>query len=194
MDTLVSVKKPDYSAMPLADLDVSDPRMFQFDYWQGLFARLREQSPVHYQSDSPAGPFWSVTRYEDNGQGRGAQNARYLKGTTLIPIEGDAADRATALVEELQLGEEGLSDTERAKRIYDDVLDKMVYDKKEPGYGMGDFIRSIEVCKGNCTDFHARFMGVGRKAGLPVRFTMGIPLKAGKNTYNSYQPFHALKR
>ncbi len=65
MDTLVSVKTPDYSAMPLADLDVSDPRMFQFDYWQGLFARLREQSPVHYQSDSPAGPFWSVTRYED---------------------------------------------------------------------------------------------------------------------------------
>ena len=65
MDTLVSVKTPDYSAMPLADLDVSDPRMFQFDYWQGLFARLREQSPVHYQSDSPAGPFWSITRYED---------------------------------------------------------------------------------------------------------------------------------
>lgn len=56
---------PDYNTLPLSDLDVSDPRMFQFDYWQGLFARLREESPVYFQSDSPAGPFWSVSRYED---------------------------------------------------------------------------------------------------------------------------------
>ena len=56
---------PDYRAMPLEDLDVSDPRMFQYDYWHELFARLREECPIHYQPDSPAGPFWSVTRYED---------------------------------------------------------------------------------------------------------------------------------
>jgi len=56
---------PDYRALPLAEIDVSDPRMFQFDYWHGLFARLREDSPVHYQPESPAGPFWSVSRYED---------------------------------------------------------------------------------------------------------------------------------
>ena len=56
---------PDYRAMPLEDLDVSDPRMFQYDYWHELFARLRKECPIHYQPDSPAGPFWSVTRYED---------------------------------------------------------------------------------------------------------------------------------
>jgi len=56
---------PDYSALPLSDLDISDPRMFQFDYWHGLFARLRAEAPVHFQPSSPAGPFWSVTRYED---------------------------------------------------------------------------------------------------------------------------------
>ena len=65
MDVQVAPEVPDYSAIPLSDLDIADPRMFQFDYWHGLFARLREQSPVHYQSDSPAGPFWSVSRYED---------------------------------------------------------------------------------------------------------------------------------
>jgi len=58
-------KAPDYSALPLSDLDISDPRMFQFDYWHSLFARLRAESPVHFQPNSPAGPFWSVTRYED---------------------------------------------------------------------------------------------------------------------------------
>ena len=56
---------PDYASLPLTDLDVSDPRMFQFDYWQPLFARLRQEAPVFYQSESPAGPFWSITRYED---------------------------------------------------------------------------------------------------------------------------------
>ncbi|MHC5019025.1 MAG: transglutaminase-like domain-containing protein [Planctomycetota bacterium] len=146
---------------------------------------------MYVEIDNPTGGVkleWTatVTRYQDNGQGRGAQNERYLKGTHLIPIETEAADHAANLVAELKLNEEGLSEAERARRIYDDVLDTMEYNKKVPGYGAGDFIRSIEVCKGNCTDFHARFMGVGRKAGIPVRFTMGIPLKAGKNEYNSY--------
>ena len=28
-----AVSTPDYRAMPVEDLDVSDPRMFQYDYW-----------------------------------------------------------------------------------------------------------------------------------------------------------------
>jgi len=65
MNMPATVEVPDYRALSLAEIDVSDPRMFQFDYWHGLFARLREDSPVHYQPESPAGPFWSVSRYED---------------------------------------------------------------------------------------------------------------------------------
>lgn len=65
MNVPADVIKPDYRGMPLEDLDISDPRMFQHDYWHDLFARLRAESPVHFQPDSPAGPFWSVTRYED---------------------------------------------------------------------------------------------------------------------------------
>ena len=42
---------------PLQDLDVSDPRRFEQDCWQPLFKRLREESPVHFQAESPAGPF-----------------------------------------------------------------------------------------------------------------------------------------
>ena len=53
------------ASTPLTDLDVSDPLRFENDCWQPLFKRLREESPVHYQADSPAGPFWSITRFED---------------------------------------------------------------------------------------------------------------------------------
>jgi cytochrome P450 len=56
---------PDPLTTPLDQLDVSDPRRFEQDNWQALFARLREESPVHYQKDSPAGDFWSITRFED---------------------------------------------------------------------------------------------------------------------------------
>ena len=65
MNAPVVVSKPDYRGIDITELDVSDPRMFQHDYWHDLFARLREESPVHFQPESPAGPFWSVTRYED---------------------------------------------------------------------------------------------------------------------------------
>jgi len=65
MNAPVVVSKPDYRGKDITELDVSDPRMFQHDYWHDLFARLREESPVHFQPESPAGPFWSVTRYED---------------------------------------------------------------------------------------------------------------------------------
>ena len=53
---------PDYLGIPLKDLDVSDPRMFQYDHRLDLFARLRKECPIHSQPDSPAGPFWSFTR------------------------------------------------------------------------------------------------------------------------------------
>jgi cytochrome P450 len=50
---------------PLENIDVSDPRLLEQDAWRPYFARLREEDPVHYQADSPFGPFWSVTRFED---------------------------------------------------------------------------------------------------------------------------------
>src|SRR6202790_1603180 len=46
-------------------LDVSDPKLYQDDIWQPLFARLRRDDPVHYCEASPFGPYWSITRYDD---------------------------------------------------------------------------------------------------------------------------------
>ncbi len=51
--------------MPLGELDVSDPRLYQQDIWQPYFARLRRDDPVHYTPDSPYGPYWAVTKYQN---------------------------------------------------------------------------------------------------------------------------------
>src|ERR1700761_5499213 len=51
--------------IPLDQIDVSDPRLFQDDVWPDWFARLRRDDPVHYTAESLFGPYWSVTRYKD---------------------------------------------------------------------------------------------------------------------------------
>ena len=52
------------NSIPLDKLDVSDPKIFQNDCWQPYFARLREESPVHYLANSVNGSFWSVTNHQ----------------------------------------------------------------------------------------------------------------------------------
>lgn len=49
----------------LASIDVSDPHLYQDDNWRPLFEQLRHDDPVHYCENSPFGPYWSVTRYDD---------------------------------------------------------------------------------------------------------------------------------
>ncbi len=55
----------DVGAIPLDQIDVSDPQIYADDAWRPYFDRLRREAPVHYAKDSPYGPYWSVTRYKD---------------------------------------------------------------------------------------------------------------------------------
>jgi cytochrome P450 len=52
-------------ALPLDQLDPSDPRLYYDDVWQPYFERLRREAPVHRVQDSPYGPYWAVTKYRD---------------------------------------------------------------------------------------------------------------------------------
>ncbi len=63
--TFVEAKVPDVESLALDEIDVSNPFLFRQNQWQAYFKRLRDEAPVHYQKNSPFGPFWSVTRYED---------------------------------------------------------------------------------------------------------------------------------
>lgn len=56
---------PDTSAIPLRQVDVSDPALYRDDSWHGIFRRLRREAPVHFCPESAYGPYWSVTRYDD---------------------------------------------------------------------------------------------------------------------------------
>jgi len=52
-------------ATPLADFHPGAPRLFQTDTLWPWFERLRKEAPVHYCTNAPIEPYWSVTRYHD---------------------------------------------------------------------------------------------------------------------------------
>ncbi len=100
----------------------------------------------------------------------------YLKANRLIPV----ADRFAKLARSRTTG---LNDPLRSGRaLYDLVLDRMSYDKIEPGWGRGDALRACEVGKGNCTDFHSLFIALARSIDIPARFWIGFPLPADRGT------------
>ena len=51
--------------MPIEDIDVGNPLLFQDDIWPPYFARLRRDDSVHFTDSAMFGPFWSVTKYKD---------------------------------------------------------------------------------------------------------------------------------
>lgn len=53
------------AAIPIEQIDVSRPSLFQKDTIGLFFDRLRKEAPVHYCRESNVGPYWSVTRFDD---------------------------------------------------------------------------------------------------------------------------------
>ena len=54
-------------AMPLADIDPSDPELFRTDTMWPYFERLRKEDPVHWSvsPEEDIGGYWSVTKFND---------------------------------------------------------------------------------------------------------------------------------
>ena len=100
--------------------------------------------------------------------------ATYLVPNRLVPN----SRRVKELSDRLAAGKTDA--TEKARAIYEYLVDNGTYDKTAPGWGKGDSERFCDVKKGNCTDFHSAFMALARAQGIPVRFFIGFPLKADK--------------
>ena len=50
---------------PLAEFHPGAPRLFRDDTLWPYFERLRREAPVHYCTNAPIEPYWSVTKYND---------------------------------------------------------------------------------------------------------------------------------
>lgn len=51
--------------MPLEEIDLAHPGIWEAGEYLPFLARLRRDAPVHFCASSAVGPYWSVTRYHD---------------------------------------------------------------------------------------------------------------------------------
>lgn len=121
-----------------------------------------------------------------------AELARYLHPDRLVPIDGQI--RAWAR----QVAQQANAHTylEIARAIYNHVVSTVKYDKTGQGWGRGDIYYACEERRGNCTDFHAIFIGYARALGIPARFAIGFPLPADRGEgkiagYHCWAEFYA---
>ena len=84
---------------------------------------------------------------------------------------------------------------EVARAIYDYAVTNMSYNKDGTGWGNGDIYWACDSKRGNCTDFHAMFIGFNRALGVPARFEMGFPIPPDRGEgeiggYHCWAQFH----
>ncbi len=101
---------------------------------------------------------------------------RFLMPDSLVPIKGIVKKEAKEVVKT-----DNISEFDKAKLLYNHVVDTMVYDKKSTtGWGRGDVLYACDARTGNCTDFHSLFIGLSRAEKIPSRFVIGFPIPENK--------------
>ena len=118
--------------------------------------------------------------------------SRWLKPDRLVPIDGQISTWAHEVVEAAHAA----TDLEMARAIYNHVVSTVKYDKTGKGWGRGDIYYACDARRGNCTDFHAIFIGYARAVGIPARFAIGFPLPADRGAgkiggYHCWAEFYA---
>jgi transglutaminase-like putative cysteine protease len=125
---------------------------------------------------------------EDSGN----ENLRWLKPDRLVPLDDQIRSWAREVVDAAH----ATTDLEKARAIYDHVVSTVKYDKSGKGWGRGDIYYACEKRRGNCTDFHAIFIGYARAVGIPARFAIGFPVPADRGSgqiagYHCWAEFYA---
>jgi transglutaminase-like putative cysteine protease len=112
-----------------------------------------------------------------------AERALYTQSTELIPIDGIV--RATS--DKIIADANAASDLEKARAIYDWIVDNTFRDAKVRGCGIGDIAAMLKTGNlgGKCADINALYVGLARAAGLPARDLYGIRVAPSKFGYQS---------
>ncbi|MGE4046363.1 MAG: transglutaminase-like domain-containing protein, partial [Acetobacteraceae bacterium] len=99
-----------------------------------------------------------------------ADRRLWTAGTESMPIGGIVRQTAERITDGRR------TPRERARAIYDWVVDTTWRDPEVAGCGTGDFVRMLETGNfgGKCADINSLFVGLARAAGLPAREVYGI--------------------
>ncbi|HEY7141736.1 MAG TPA: transglutaminase-like domain-containing protein [Methylomirabilota bacterium] len=95
---------------------------------------------------------------------------RYLEASELIPTDGIVEATAREITKTAK------SDGEKARALYEWIVDNTFRDPKVKGCGLGDIQTMLETKNlgGKCADLNALFVGFARSVGIPARDVYGV--------------------
>jgi transglutaminase-like putative cysteine protease len=105
----------------------------------------------------------------------------FLRSTKLLPTDGIVKETATAITSGSK------TDVEKARAIYEWIVENTFRDPKTRGCGLGDirFMLESRDLGGKCADLNALYVGLARAAGLPARDAYGIRVATSELGYKS---------
>jgi transglutaminase-like putative cysteine protease len=105
----------------------------------------------------------------------------FTSATDLIPTSGIVKETSDKVVAGAG------SDVDRARRLYEWIVDNTQRDPKVRGCGVGDIAAMLRSgnLSGKCADLNTLFVGLARAAGLPARDVYGLRVAPSKFGYKS---------
>lgn len=113
-----------------------------------------------------------------------AERKLFTSATELIPTDGLVAETAAKITAG------ATSDLDKARRIYEWVVENTFRDPKTKGCGLGDVGTLLQSGNlgGKCADLNALYVGLARASGLPARDVYGLRIAASQFGYKSLGP------
>ena len=104
---------------------------------------------------------------------------RFVRPTKLLPTDGIVKVTATKITSGAK------TDVEKARAIYEWIVENTFRDPKTRGCGVGDirFMLESRDLGGKCADLNALYVGLARAAGLPARDVYGIRVAKSEMGY-----------
>lgn len=170
--------------------------------WQGNAAAMQElRDPVYgarmlaaqWAADEPAPVIEVVSRFATRDRavdlaqpGKVAPlepSARmlYTRATEMLPTDGIVRKTALEIVKGAK------TDLDKARALYEWVVDNTQRNPKTRGCGLGDIRGMLETgnLSGKCADLNALYVGLARSVGLPARDVYGVRVADSKFGYKS---------
>lgn len=105
----------------------------------------------------------------------------YTQPTKMLPTDGLVKTTA------LEIAKSARTDLDKARAIYEWIVDNTQRNPKTRGCGTGDIRAMLETgdLSGKCADLNALYVGLARAVGLPARDVYGIRVADSKYGYAS---------
>jgi transglutaminase-like putative cysteine protease len=105
----------------------------------------------------------------------------FLQPSSFVPTDGIVKETAT------QATKGANTDLEKARAIYEWIVENTYRNPKTRGCGLGDirFLLETKDLGGKCADLNALYVGLARAAGLPARDAYGIRVAKSELGYKS---------